>query len=61
MSQEQLTTTQAADLIGCCRNHVKKLLRDGLLEGHQIGNRWRTTLAAVQRFLESRKLGQGAA
>lgn len=50
--QSQLVTTQeAADLIGCSRQHVVSLMNSGTLPGRKIGTHRRIKLEDVLRFI----------
>lgn len=50
--QSQLVTTQeAADLIGCSRQHVVSLMNSGALPGRKIGTHRRIKLEDVLRFI----------
>ena len=50
--QSQLVTTQeAADLIGCSRQHVVSLMDSGALPGRKIGTHRRIKLEDVLRFI----------
>lgn len=51
--QSQLITTQeAADLIGCSRQHVVFLMNSGALPGRKIGTHRRIKLEDVLRFIQ---------
>lgn len=47
-----LTTQQAAELIGCSRQHVVSLMDSGSLPGHSIGTHRRIRLADVLSFIQ---------
>lgn len=40
----------AAETLGVSDQRVRTLLRDGLLEGRQIGKQWITSLAAIEKY-----------
>jgi len=51
--QSKLVTTQeAADLIGCSRQHVVSLMNSGALSGRKIGTHRRLKLEDVLRFIQ---------
>lgn len=51
--QSQLVTTQeAANLIGCSRQHVVSLMKSGALAGRKIGTHRRIKLEDVLRFIQ---------
>ena len=46
-----VSTTLAADEIGCTARQVRHLLERGESDGYKVGPRtWRTTLAAIRKF-----------
>jgi len=57
IGQEDLTTTQAARLLGVSRPHVVKLIDSGLLQAHRAGTARRVRaadVAAYKRVVEER-------
>lgn len=56
-----LTTTEAGRILGCSRNHVKKLIVTGKLPAHLIGREYRIERVAVDQLLATLRSGQGAA
>lgn len=60
--QSQLLTTQdAADLIGCSRQHVVSLMNSGSLPGRKIGTHRRIKLADVLSFIKDEDKRRDAA
>jgi excisionase family DNA binding protein len=47
-----ITTQEAADLIGCSRQHVVSLMNSGALPGRKIGTHRRIKLEDVLRFIQ---------
>ena len=50
---EAISSKKAAELLSVSEQRVRTLLRNGAIEGKQIGKLWITTMAAVQTFLSS--------
>jgi len=44
--------TEAAKISGLTTGHLRKLLREGQIEGVKIGRNWLTTEEAVQKYLQ---------
>lgn len=60
--QSKLVTTQeAADLIGCSRQHVVSLMNSGALPGRKIGTHRRIKLEDVLRFIHEEDKRRDAA
>ena len=51
MNNNLIKASQAADEIGVSLVTVKRMIRDGRLEGEKIGNRWQVTEQSVANFL----------
>lgn len=47
---EQLTTTTAAELIGCTDSAVRHAIRKGRLRGKKLGRDWFVTRAAAEEY-----------
>ena len=56
-----LTTTEAGQILGCSRNHVKKLIVTDRLPAHLVGREYRLDRQVVEAFLDSQRTGKGAA
>lgn len=54
----QLTTQQAADLLGVSRPTVVRLITDGVLPAERIGNRHRLLLDDVLAYRDARRIRQ---
>jgi excisionase family DNA binding protein len=53
-----LTTREAAELLGCSRPHLVKLLETGQIEFVKIGKHRRIKYADLLKYLEKRKADQ---
>ena len=51
MSEEWLTTDQAAELSGLSPPHIRYLLRNGKMRGKKFGRDWVTTQSAIEEYL----------
>lgn len=60
-AEASLTTTQAAQLIGCSRPHLVKMCERGEVEWHFVGRDRRITGASVVAYLERRAVDRGRA
>jgi len=49
-----LTSGQAAELLGCTVQHVRRLVRSGTLDGSKHGRDWVVQRSSVQRHLANR-------
>lgn len=52
IKSETLTTQEAANLIGCSRQHVVTLMNAGILPGRKIGTHRRLSLDDVLHFIQ---------
>lgn len=50
--EEWLTTFQAADLSGYHSNYIRKLLREGKVQGRKWGLSWQVNRISLLTFLE---------
>lgn len=50
-----ISVEQAAELSGFTPQHVRKLLRAGLLKGSKLGHIWVTTKDAIQEYLATER------
>jgi excisionase family DNA binding protein len=58
MSEEWLTTEEAAGLSGYHVNHIRRLLRSGEIAGRKWGQAWQVSKASLLSYLEAaKKLG----
>jgi excisionase family DNA binding protein len=53
--ENQITTSVAAQLIGCSEGRVRQLLRAGLLRGARIGRDWLVDRADAERVRDEPK------
>lgn len=53
-----LSLAQAAELLGCSRNHVLQLVKRGQLPGLRIGRAYAVARAAILAYAEQRKSQQ---
>ncbi|MEM7034314.1 MAG: excisionase family DNA-binding protein [Chloroflexota bacterium] len=51
-ASEFISLTEASKLSGLTTGHLRKLLREGQIEGVKIGRNWLTTEEAIQAYLE---------
>lgn len=55
-NRDEVTTAQAADLLGCSPRHVRRLVDDGHLgRTRKVKSQHRIALTAVQAYLEGRR------
>ena len=47
-----ISVTEASRISGLSTSHLRKLLREGQIEGVKIGRNWLTTEEAVQDYLK---------
>lgn len=52
---EFITTAETAELLGYTPQHVRRLVREGVLDGTKIGRDWVINRASVGRFLADRE------
>ena len=52
--RRDLTTTQAARVLGVSRPHLTEMLRSGVIEHHMVGSHRRVPLAALAAFKDAR-------
>ena len=55
MSEEWLTTQQAADLTGYHMVYIRDLVRAGQLEGRKWGQAWQVSKASLLAYVEAAK------
>lgn len=55
MSEEWLTTEQAAKLSGYHANHLRRLLRDGDINGRKWGQSWQISKQSLIEYLNKAK------
>ncbi|HJT59290.1 MAG TPA: helix-turn-helix domain-containing protein [Ktedonobacteraceae bacterium] len=57
-NRECITTAQAAERSGLSKVHLTRLLRNGVLEGVQLGREWLVYADSLEKYLASpRKSG----
>ena len=52
---EHLTTKDAAELLGYTVQHVRRLIREGRLQGRRLGRDWIVDKESVDRYVASRE------
>ena len=52
MSEDWLTTQQAAELSGYHSNHLRRLLRSGEIEGRKWGQSWQISRNSLNNYLK---------
>jgi len=55
MTEEWLTTAEAAELSGYHPEYVRELIRDGKIEGRKFGIVWQVSKESLTVYLESAK------
>jgi excisionase family DNA binding protein len=50
MSEEWITTKEAAEILGVTQDHVSYLLRKGIIRGRKIRRDWVTTRSTVEAY-----------
>lgn len=50
-----VTVTEASNIIGVRRQHIRELIRKGTLPAHKEGGRWQIELAAVNQYDRARE------
>ncbi len=55
MSDEWLTTEQAAKLSGYHANHLRRLLRDGDINGRKWGQAWQVSKQSLTDYISRAK------
>ena len=53
-TREILTAYEAADVLGYEVQHVRRLLREGKIEGQKIGRDWLIYRTAIMRYVANR-------
>jgi excisionase family DNA binding protein len=51
VEQSYLSTEEAANILGYSRQHVRVLMRAGVISGHRVGKSWLVPQEAVENFL----------
>ena len=52
LTSNLISVTEASKISGLTTGHLRKLLREGQIEGVKIGRNWLTTAEAVQEYLQ---------
>ena len=52
LTSKLISVTEASQISGLTTGHLRKLLREGQIEGIKIGRNWLTTEEAVQDYLK---------
>ena len=52
LTSNLISVTEASKLSGLTTGHLRKLLREGQIEGVKIGRNWLTTEEAIQQYLQ---------
>jgi excisionase family DNA binding protein len=52
LTSKLISVTEASRISGLTTGHLRKLLREGQIEGVKIGRNWLTTEEAVQNYLK---------
>ena len=52
LTSKLISVTEASQISGLTTGHLRKLLREGQIEGVKIGRNWLTTEEAVQDYLK---------
>jgi excisionase family DNA binding protein len=55
MISDWITTTEAADIIGCGRRHIAKLCQGGKLETGFFGAAWKIRRASAEAYRDNTK------
>ena len=55
MTEEWITTTEAAEASGYHVNHIRRLIRSGEIEARKFGTIWQVNSASFVRYLDSAK------
>ena len=59
MAEEWITTAEAADLSGYHPNHIRRLLKQGSVDGRKWGQAWQVNRASLFTYLDRiRKIGK---
>lgn len=51
---DYLTTTEAADRLGCTRHHIALLMRSGRVDGQRFGRYWMVCPDSLARYCAMR-------
>ena len=52
LTSKLISVAEASRISGLSASHVRKLLRDGEIEGVKIGRDWSTTEEAIRQYLK---------
>lgn len=52
--RDQLTTRDAAELLGFTVQHVRRLIREGRLRGERLSRDWLIERESLERYMASR-------
>lgn len=52
LTSNLISVTEASKISGLTTGHLRKLLREGQIEGVKIGRNWLTTEEALQEYLQ---------
>lgn len=55
VSEEWITTSDAAELSEYHPEHIRRLIRDGTITGKKFGIVWQVSLSSIQEYLEAMK------
>ncbi len=59
MTNELITTAEAADISGYHQEYVRSLLKEGRIEGKKFGTVWQVSKTSLTSYLEKME-GKGA-
>lgn len=50
-----ITTSEAAEIIGCVDSRVRQLLREGAIAGERVGRDWLVDKRSAERYRDSER------
>lgn len=51
MKNDLLTCAECADILKCCAATIKRYVREKIIPGFRISNKWRVRSADIQNFI----------
>jgi excisionase family DNA binding protein len=59
LDKDLLTVAQAADYLSCCKQTIRRLIKDGKLEASRTGigknSSWRITSVSIEKLMEANR------